>query len=258
MTKPSIKYLGHVALVRLPPGFVGSPEKIAENLLAKRPRVKTVVLIDGVEGPLRTPRVSGVFGESSAETVHRENGMVFKLDASRLMFSLGNSFERLRMMNLPGEGETVVDMFAGVGQFTIPAAKSRAERVYSFEINHNAYDYLLQNICLNKVEDRVKPFCDDCRNAVKHGLREAADRIIMGYLKGTLNFLPTALEVAKSEAVIHLHELARPVDGWAELYSRCKVLARELGRELKLDAWRVVKTYSAKMWHYVLDLRLGG
>ncbi|MEM2095175.1 MAG: class I SAM-dependent methyltransferase family protein [Candidatus Caldarchaeum sp.] len=258
MTKPSIKYLGHVALVRLPPGFVGSPEKYAEGLLAKGPKVKTVVLIDGVEGQLRTPRVRGVFGESSAETVHRENGMVFKLDASRLMFSLGNSFERLRMMKLPREGETIVDMFAGVGQFTIPAAKSRAEQVYSFEVNPHAYDYLLQNISLNKVEDRVKPFCDDCRNAAKHGLREAADRIIMGYLNGTLNYLPTALDIAKSEAVIHLHELAKPLDGWAELFSRCQVLAREVGRELKLVAWRVVKTYSARMWHYVLDLGLGG
>ncbi|MEM4290666.1 MAG: class I SAM-dependent methyltransferase family protein [Candidatus Caldarchaeum sp.] len=258
MTRPSVKYLGHVALVRLPPGFSGSPEQYAERLLAGRSRVKTVVLIDGVEGPLRIPRVRGIFGEAPAETVHRENGMVFKLDASRLMFSLGNSFERLRMIDLPREGETIVDMFAGVGQFTIPAAKSRAERVYSFEVNPQAYDYLLQNISLNKVEDRVKPFCDDCRNATRHGLRNTADRIIMGYLNGTLNYLSTALEIAKTEAVIHFHELAKPVDGWVDLYSRCQLWAGEKGRQLKLLGWRVVKTYSARMWHYVLDLGLGG
>ncbi|MEM4329337.1 MAG: hypothetical protein QXI50_06750, partial [Candidatus Caldarchaeum sp.] len=80
MTRPSVKYLGHVALVRLPPGFSGSPEQYAERLLAGRSRVKTVVLIDGVEGPLRIPRVRGIFGEAPAETVHRENGMVVRLD----------------------------------------------------------------------------------------------------------------------------------------------------------------------------------
>ncbi|MDW7978242.1 MAG: RsmD family RNA methyltransferase [Candidatus Caldarchaeum sp.] len=252
--KPSVKYLGHVAIVRAPLEPGESLEKFASQILSSSPRVRTVVVVEGVEGVYRIPRIRSIFGEPLTETFHRENGIAYKLDASSLMFSLGNSFERLRMKRLPERGETVVDMFAGVGQFTIPAAKSKAEKVVSFELNPKAYEYLKQNIKLNKVGDKVEAYCDDCRNSPKYGLK--ADRVIMGYLHGTINYLPAALKIAKHRAVIHFHELARPNEGWRDLYNLCVAEAKQNGVELQLEGWRVVKTYSRRLWHWVLDLGL--
>ena len=98
-----------------------------------------------------------VFG-SETETVHREGAILYKLDAARLMFSSGNFDEKKRMGELDCTGETVVDMFAGIGYFTLPLAKlAHAKRVIACEINPLAHSYLRQNLVLNRVESMVEP-----------------------------------------------------------------------------------------------------
>jgi tRNA G37 N-methylase Trm5 len=51
---------------------------------------------------------------------HRENGIVYCLDALRCMFSSGNVTEKARMARLRCRGEAVLDMFAGIGYYTLP------------------------------------------------------------------------------------------------------------------------------------------
>ncbi len=255
MQRPSIKYLGDVALVRLPRDFTGDLADLGKKVL-DRGGVRTVLLVEGVEGWERVPKVRFLAGSQKTETIHREYGWIYCLDASKVMFSLGNSFERLRMNRLPHEREVVVDMFAGVGQFTIPLAKSKAGRVVAFEINPEAYRYLVQNIRLNKVGGKVTAYNDDCRNAVKYGLAHRADRVVMGYLFGTIECLPVALQIAKDGAVIHFHEVAEPREGWINLYNQCRAVAEAMSYQLELSGYRVVKSYSPKSWHYVLDLRV--
>jgi tRNA wybutosine-synthesizing protein 2 len=254
MRRPSIKYLGDLALVRLPRDFTGDLAELGKKVL-NRGGVRTVLLVEGVEGWERVPKVRFLAGSEETETVHREYGWLYCLDASKVMFSLGNSYERLRMSRLPHEGEVVVDMFAGVGQFTIPLAKSKAGRVVAFEINPEAYRYLVKNIQLNKVSEKVTAYNDDCRNAVKYGLAHGADRVVMGYLFGTIEYLPAALQIAKDGAAIHFHEAAEPREGWKNLYNKCLAVSETMEYRLELSGYRVVKSYSPKIWHYVLDLR---
>jgi len=254
--RPSVKYIGHVAMVRTPIGFEGSLEEFAQSILRERGNVKSVLLFEGVEGVYRLPRVRFLAGDPNTVTVHRENGMVFKFDVGKLMFSLGNSFERKRLMTLPREGEVVVDMFAGVGQFTVPTALSKAAKVYAFEINPEAYEYLLENIKLNKVEGKVVAFLEDCMNAPQHGLINTADRVVMGYFFGTLAYLPTAIKIAKDGAVIHFHEVAATRDGWMVLYEKCRAVAENNNVKVELMGKRLVKTYSGSRAHWVLDLLL--
>ena len=64
----------------------------------------------------------------------------------RVMFSSGNVDERVRMSKLKIEGECVVDMFAGIGYFTLPIAKYTGATVQAWEKNPVAYDYLKKNI----------------------------------------------------------------------------------------------------------------
>lgn len=51
---------------------------------------------------------------------HLEGGVVYSLDVTRCMFSSGNVTERTRMGKLAASGETVVDLFAGIGYYTLP------------------------------------------------------------------------------------------------------------------------------------------
>jgi len=257
MKKPTIKYLGTVALVRLPLNTSVDVKSLAEKIMASNKSVKTVLTIERIHSQHRIPVVKHVAGSTNTETIVREDGLIFELDAARLMFSLGNSFERRRIRAIVQPGEVVVDMFAGVGQFSIPAAKAPSKYVYAFEINSYAYRYLCENIRLNGVSDKVTAFNEDCRNALEKGLRGVADRILMGYLKGTADYLSTAIHLANPDGgIIHFHEIADTRDGGHKLYDLCRKIAEENGFSTELLEKRIVKTYSPRMAHWVLDLRV--
>ncbi|RLG06522.1 MAG: class I SAM-dependent methyltransferase family protein, partial [Thaumarchaeota archaeon] len=204
------KIIGGVALLRLRPELDKLEEEIG-RLLLEFYRVKAVYRVYGVIGIERRPIIKHLVGEEVREIIHREYGYCFKLDLTRLMLCLGNSFERLRMAALTRDGEVVLDMFAGVGQFTIPIATlSNPGKIYSIELNPEAYEYLLENIRLNRVEDRVQAILGDCVEIAPRKLREIADRVIMGYFHGTIRALPAALSALKPVGgIIHFHELAR-------------------------------------------------
>jgi len=247
------KRIGGVALLRLRPELEELGERLGEAV-KEFYRVRSVYLIKGVEGVERRPRLELLAGEPVTEILHREYGCVYRLDLTRLMFCLGNSFERLRVAGLTGRGEVVVDMFAGVGQFTVPiAVLGEPEKVYAVEINPIAHRYLLENIGLNEVEERVNAILGDCREVVPERLAGVADRVIMGYFGGTIQALPAALSALKPEGgVIHFHELARRGD--EEDFVR-KVLetAEKSGFQTRLISWRKVKSYSKTRNHIVID-----
>lgn len=247
------KILGEAALLRLRPELEGYKHKIGELTKAFYD-VEAVYLLRGVEGIERRPVLELLAGKPVREIVHQEYACIFKLDLLKLMFCLGNSFERLRLAGLVRRGEVVVDMFAGVGQFTIPiAVLSDPERVYSIEINPEAYRYLLENLRLNGVEDKVQPILGDCRKIVGERLTELADRVVMGYFWETVKALPEALMALKPEGgVIHFHELARR-GAEAKLVEKVLDKARRLGYEVRLLSWRRVKSYSRTRNHVVVD-----
>lgn len=257
--KPTVKYLGSVALVRLPKKAEVDVSNLASEIMERNKAVKTVLLIEKIDGVFRTPVVKHIAGSTDTETMVREDGIVYKLDAARLMFSLGNSYERRRLRHLPKPGEVVVDMFAGVGQFTIPVAKSQAAHVYAFELNPLAYKYLVENIKMNGVEDKVTAYNLDCRKGVDIGLEGKADRVLMGYLGGTAEFLITAYRLIKpGGGFAHFHEIGETSNGWEKLYQKCLETAEKIGYNVALLEKRIVKTYSPKFSHWVLDLLVTG
>lgn len=245
--------IGGVALLRLRPESEGLRERIGEAV-REFYHVRAVYLIRGVEGVERKPLLEFLAGEPVTEIMHREYGCIYRLDLTKLMFCLGNSFERLRVASLTGNGEVVIDMFAGVGQFTIPiSVLGGPQRVYAVEINPPAHKYLIENIRLNGVEDRVEAVLGDCKEVVPKKLAGIADRIIMGYFGGTIEALPAALSGLKPEGgVIHFHELARR--GREEEFVR-EILetVRRYGFHSRLISWRKVKSYSKTRNHVVID-----
>ena len=120
----------------------GSKSDLEE--LSKKHDVKTIMKIKHIQGTKREPVYELIYGNST-ETVHKENACLFKLDLRRVMWSKGNNNERLRIAKLVGDGEKVLDMFAGIGYFSIPiGVHANPKEVNSIEINHNSYYFLCE------------------------------------------------------------------------------------------------------------------
>ena len=223
-----------------------------ENLI-KQHNVDTIIKIKSISGQMREPDIEILAGDKTTETIHKENGCLFKLDLSKVMWSKGNNNERLRISKLVKKGEIVTDMFAGIGYFTIPiAVHSKAKRINAIEINPNSYRYLLENIKLNKItEDKINPILGDSNIEAPN---YKADRIIMGYVKTTHHFLKSAIKGLNENGILHYHETVpeklletRPIDN---------IKKAAENREVELINIQKVKKYSPGVWHVVIDAKI--
>ena len=243
--------LGDVLVLRLPGELLAHRERIAEayaEVLEARTVLLDRVNIDGV---YRTPEMEKLWGDGT-ETVHFENGLFYKFDAARIMFSSGNIDEKLRMASLDCRGETVVDMFAGIGYFALPiAVHARPSEVIACEINPLAFRYLRENISLNKVEDVVRPVLGDNRELPGVGI---ADRVVMGYVRTTAQHLEKAFSLVRQNGIIHYQDTF-PLEVFPKM-ALDNVARAAGGRDYKVERMREVKSYSPGVSHMVLDVRV--
>ncbi len=218
--------------------------------LSDKHNVKTIMKVDHIYGTKREPVIKLLYGNDT-ETINKENECLFKLDLKKVMWSKGNNNERIRIAKLVEDNETVIDMFAGIGYFSIPiGVHSNAKQIYSIEINPNSFHYLKENIKLNKISN-ITPLLGDCINITPD---YKADRIIMGYVKTTHHYLKVAIDSLNKGGVIHYHETVpeklmdiRPIN-------RIKELAGDRqGEFFKLNK---VKKYSPGVFHVVCDARI--
>lgn len=220
--------------------------------LLEIPGVNRVVKLGHINGLKREPEVEVLVGDGT-ETIHKENHCLFKMDVAKVMWSKGNTGERKRMANIVQDGEVVVDMFAGIGYFSIPmAVHSKPAKIYSIEINPVAYGYLCENINLNKVKNVVEPLLGDCRELAPRGV---ADRVLMGYIGNTHEYLPAAMEVLKDGGVVHYHESVPDKIKFIRPVERIKEAAGERGVEILNK--RIIKPYSPGVYHVVVDAKIG-
>lgn len=241
--------IGDVVVVSLPLETKREKEDAGKRLLRFFPRARTAANRLGIYDIFRQPMVEVLYGNGT-ETLHRENGCKFRIDVSRVMFSAGNLEERRRMAFISNKDESVLDMFAGIGQFTIPMAKhSRPKKVIAIEKNPAAFKYLWENIKLNGLSN-VEAVRGDCRGKSPIG---EVDRVVMGYIFNTHVFLPRALRALRGGGVVHYHCLVRR-GREREEESILRQRIDSLGYEATRIKRRKVKSYSPGYNHLVFDM----
>ncbi len=219
--------------------------------LLKTPGVNKIVKLGYISGPERKPEVELLWGEGT-ETIHKENKCLFKLDVSQVMWSKGNTTERIRVSKLVSDGEIVVDLFAGIGYFSVPiAVHSHPAKVYAVEINPESYHYLKENIILNKVDDIIEPVLGDCRDVAP---QKVADRVLMGYVGNTQDYLDVAMNTLQKGGVIHYHESVPEKLKFTRPVERIKLAAGD--RKVEILNQRVIKKYAPGVYHVVIDARI--
>lgn len=149
-------------------------------------------------GQMRIPDIEILWG-TAGEVLHRELGILYYLNVEQIMFSQGNRKEKMRISSLIHPGESVADMFAGIGYFTLPIARAGGQ-VYAIELNPISYQYLVRNCAVNKLDRNVHAVLGDCRDMMCGHY----NRIIMGHFDSWRYLTKALLHVMKG-TVIHLH-----------------------------------------------------
>jgi len=247
--------IGSILLIKLDKKLIKHRRLIGKTIMGILPYIHTVCLIKDIRGNVRKPEIEVIAGCDKTQTMNKEHGCKFLLDVSDIMWSQGNKNEKMRLTKMIKPGETIVDMFAGIGYFSIILAKyCKPKKIYAIDINPKAVEYLRKNVWLNDVEDKIEILQGDCRKFATL-LENTADRIIMGYLFGTEKFLPYALRIAKNNAVIHFHRTVKE-----EEIDKIKEKLTKIGTRNKVNIRVIkvkrVKSYAPKIWHMVFDFKI--
>eukprot|EP01060_Flectonema_neradi_P035973 TRINITY_DN6787_c0_g1_i2.p1 TRINITY_DN6787_c0_g1~~TRINITY_DN6787_c0_g1_i2.p1 ORF type:complete len:345 (+),score=52.82 TRINITY_DN6787_c0_g1_i2:799-1833(+) len=220
---------GDVGLVKIDSAFSKYKQLIGEAM-SKALNLRLVIEDKGsIVGELRKPEDSLILWRRDApfddETIatHLENGIKFQFDTTKIMFSSGNTTERVHMGVVCSKTDIVVDMFAGIGYFTLPAAVHGGSTVYAIEKNPDSVKFLTKNASLNKVTDKITIIHGDNRVVGDH-LRGTASRVSMGFFDAKEDakpFIPRAFSFLKGcdnphgpSGIIHYHYLSTKAEAF--------------------------------------------
>jgi tRNA (guanine37-N1)-methyltransferase len=258
----SYDIVGNIAIIRLSCASPENAQNAAKAIMNIHKNVKTVLVqASPVAGGFRLRRLTHVAGETKTSTVHKEYGCVFSVDVEKCYFSPRLSHERLRIAGIVKPNETVVNMFAGVGCFSIIIAKhANVAKVFSIDVNPAAIQFMQQNIRLNRVYDKVIPLLGDSKAIVNSQLQRVADRVLMPLPEKALEYLPCALSALKaSGGWIHYYgfEHAAKAESPAE---KVKLKVAEtlepLGIDFELSFVRVVRSTGPNWFQLAADIHV--
>lgn len=197
-----------------------------------------------IQGVFRTPNVRLISGRGGL-AIHRENGIRYIFDPEKIMFSPGNVNERVLASKLKLKGMRVLDMYCGIGYFTLPISKySGASKVVAVDINPLAIEYLNQAKKINKVDDKVVAINAD---SSKFDSGENFDLIVMGNFDSPV-LLNRAIGNLLPHGTIILHHLVS-TDQLNNIPTIIGHIAEREGNEVKIVSSHIVKSYSPNIWH---------
>ena len=204
----SFDVVGDITVLELESELTPYETSIAEAIMKIHPNVRAVFAKSGeVSGAERIRPIRYIAGENRTQTIHKEHGCLFRVDLSSAFFSPRLSAEHQRVSAMVGRGERVVDMFAGVGPFSILIAKSQADaRVEAIDANPEAIQLVRENIQANNVEANVHIHLGDARDIVREKLRRRASRVIMNHPSASRDFIRAACDALQpSGGTVHYY-----------------------------------------------------
>jgi len=251
--------LGSIIILKLNPKLLEKQKIIGQAYLDLLPKMRSVYANKGrVIGSFREPEnIEFLVGEDNPIVEHKEHGIKYRFNIKKIMFSQGNLNERRFLATLVTKGEIVVDMFAGMGYFSLPIAKhSDVGQIYSIELNPTSYKTLLENIKINHLEEKIIAINGDCKREVLElsisGIR--ADRVIMGVFPAPKDYVKEALSLTKEEGTIFHYEGIVEKETYISLFKEFEEICQKEQFNCKLESHRFVKSYGPNLFHIVLDI----
>lgn len=198
-------------------------------------------------------------------TVPGPLGVRYAFDVTRCMFSEGNAAERTRVATWAVQGQTILDLYAGIGFWTLPLLAAGAERVLACEWNPHALEALRRGLQLlgEDAAGRCDVLAGDNR---RPEVREAAagrcHRVVLGLIPTSRDGFPAAVTALREEGgMLHVHW---NVPGSEEAIV-AQAIASELQELLRAERggdWHCsvvgvqrIKWYAPRIRHVRIDVR---
>ncbi|HEX9846136.1 MAG TPA: class I SAM-dependent methyltransferase family protein [Candidatus Nitrosotenuis sp.] len=250
--------IGDIIIIRIPDSLLSKKKVIGQTLLETvHPARSVFYQSSDVEGDFRTRNLEVIAGEDNTETEYKEFGCRFKVDVEKAFFSPRLATERNRIAQLVQDGETVINMFGGIGMFSIVAAKKKKCTVYNIDLNPYAARLCEQNVKLNKkLAGQVISIQGDASQVIEDQLQDKGDRTLMLLPERSDEFLASAISATKSGGIIHYysHQHADKRQDSVELSKQhflqvCPVKSEILGG-------RMVRAVGPRYYQTVVDARI--
>jgi len=198
--------IGHIIIIRIPDSLTSKKKLIGETLLDQVKSAKSIFYqSSSVDGEFRTRDLEILAGEDKTETEYKESGCRFLVDVRNVFFSPRLSSERTRIAEFVNDGEVIVNMFGGVGIFSIIAAKMKKCTVFNIDINPFATKLCKKNIAINRLVGNVISIHGDASQVINSQLKNKSDRTLMLLPEKSDEFLDSAILSTKSGGIIHYY-----------------------------------------------------
>ncbi len=249
--------IGEIIIVRIPDSLLSKKKIIGKALLDDVKIVRSVFYqASAVSGNFRTRDLEILAGEDNTETEYKEFGCRFTVDVKNAFFSPRLSTERGRITDLIQNGEVVTNMFAGIGMFSIMAAKKKKCTVYSLDINPVASKLCETNIELNKLAGNIISINGDASEIIKEQLMNKSDRTLMLLPERSDEFLKSAIDTTKDGGIIHYY---------SHIHADKKIEAGKLSEEHYLKVTpvkseilhsKIVRPVGPRYYQTVVDVKI--
>lgn len=230
-------------------------KKEALELMKRYANVKSVLKkLGGRSGVFRIYKLRLLAGERNTEVVHKEYGMLFKIDPRKAYFSPREAEERQRIAHLAKDGERILVMFSGIAPYAIAIAKQKNCEIVCAEINKKAVEYADENLKINKISGNIENICADIKKVYKK--LGKFDRILMPLPETAWKFLPEAFAAAKKGTVIQLYGISEEKNLFNDLEEKAKKIAEKHKVKFRIVQRQKVLPFGVRMWKVRLDLKL--
>ncbi len=184
---------------------------LAKALRTLHPRIKTVYVRMHTEGEYRIRELRLIWGEPKQYTLYKEHGIVFYVLLGKVYVNPSLGTEHARIAELVNDGDRVLDMFAGIGGFSLNIAVRRKALIVAVDINPWAIACLVKSIYMNRrrIKSRIIALNCDARIlplVLKH---KSFDHIIMNLPHKSLEFINEALTLLAEGGYLHVYLIAR-------------------------------------------------
>jgi tRNA (guanine37-N1)-methyltransferase len=248
---PSYDLLGDVVIVRANVLERYSVEELVCIIKSIHPKVRAIYLKEETVEEFRIPRLRLLWGTHVEEVIVKEYGLLFKVLLGKVYYNKRLSEEHHRLALMCSDYERIIDLFSGIGGFTIHIASMHKLIILANDLNPYAHKLIIENMLLNR--KRIKGLILATRIDASefigfNSLKGYFNRVIANLPHRSIEYMDLYDHLLARNGYLHLYVVAKDVEGIIDLINE------KHGNVWSIDSYRRVLDYAPYTYIYRIDL----